>query len=82
MMTQEPRMINNFKMLKTFKQQIEKENPQLNQFQVQQRAMMKMNEHMMKNPQAASALRPPPQQQKAIQLQMLGHMKLQFKNDE
>lgn len=43
--------------------------------------MTKMQQHMMKNPQAASMLKPPPEQQKAIQLQMIGHMKTQFKND-
>lgn len=36
---------------------------------------------MAKNPQMANIMKPPPEQQKAIQLQMLGHMKMQFKND-
>lgn len=42
---------------------------------------MKMNEHMMKNPAALNIMKPPPEQQKIVQLQMLAHMKLQFKND-
>lgn len=41
-----------------------------------------MQQHMMKNPQAAmQGFKPPPEQQKVIQQQMLSHMKTQFKND-
>jgi hypothetical protein len=43
--------------------------------------MMKMSEHMNKNPELASSIKPPPEQQRAIQLQMLSHMKMQFQGD-
>lgn len=36
----------------------------MNEFQVQQKAMMKMQEHMMKNPQAMNMMKPSPEQQR------------------
>lgn len=36
----------------------------MNEFQVQQKAMMKMQEHMMKNPQAMNMMKPSPGQQR------------------
>lgn len=46
--------------------------------QINQQAMIKMQQHMMKN----GPPKPPPEQQRMIQLQMLGHLKQQFKNDQ
>jgi hypothetical protein len=46
---------------------------QLNEFQVQQRMAMKMQAHMARN--MPQMMMPSPDQQKAIQLQMLAHMK-------
>lgn len=44
--------------------------------------MMKMQKHMAMNPQnAMQGFKPPPEQQKIILMQMLGHMKGQFRND-
>lgn len=40
-----------------------------------------MGEYMSKNPELANSMKPPPEQQKMIQLQMLGHMKMQFQSD-
>ena len=45
----EPKMIENFKMIKQFKDEVLRENPNLNEMQVQQQAMMKMQQHIMKN---------------------------------
>ena len=36
-------------MIKQFKDEVLKENPNLNEMQVQQQAMMKMQQHIMKN---------------------------------
>lgn len=36
---------------------------------------------MSKNPELMNSMRPPPEQQRAIQLQMLGHMKMQFQSE-
>jgi hypothetical protein len=47
--------------------------------------MMKFQQTMMKNQQGngmGMMRTPPPEVQKAIQLQMIGHTKGQFKNDE
>lgn len=50
--------------------------------QIQQQTMMKMQKHMAMNPQnAMQGFKPPPEQQKIILMQMLGHMKGQFRND-
>lgn len=57
-------MIQNFKLIKKFKKEIQDENPEMNEFQVQQKAMMKMQEHMMKNPQAMNMMKPSPEQQR------------------
>ena len=43
-------------------------------------AMMKMQEYMAKNGPPAH-MRPPPAQQKMVQLQMLAHLKVQFQSD-
>ena len=42
MKLEEPKMIENFRMLKKFKEEVERQNPGLNEMQLQQRAMMKM----------------------------------------
>ena len=49
--------------------------------ELQQRAMFKMQEYMMKKGPPAH-MKPPPEQHKAIQLQMLGHLKQQFKQNK
>ena len=36
---------------------------------------------MSKNPHFAASMKPPPEQHKIIQLQMIGHMKMQFQNE-
>ena len=79
MKNDEPRMIQNFNLLKKFRQEVKQENPELTEMQQQQRAMMKMQEHMMKNGPPAFS-KPPPAQQKIVQLQMLGHIKTQFQS--
>lgn len=80
MQRDEPRMIEMFRLQKTFRAEVMAEAgaEQLNEFQMQQRIAMKMQAHMAKNmPQ----MMPSPDQQKAIQLQMLAHMKKEFAND-
>lgn len=67
--------------MKKFKQEAQAEQPGLNELQLQQKAMLKMQEHMVKNPPQMNMMRPPPEQQKAMQLQMLAHMKMSFKAD-
>lgn len=52
---------------------------QLNEFQIQQKMGMKMQAHMMRSmPQMPM---PSPEQQRNMQLQMLGHMKREFASD-
>lgn len=72
-------MIDNFKMMKQFKEEAHKQNPLATDLQKQQKAMMKMQQHMMKNP--PEHMKPSPEQQKMIQLQMLGHLKQQFRDN-
>ena len=83
MRNDEPRMIQNFRMRKKFKQEAQEANPGIGEMQIQQIAMMKMQEHMMKNGNAMqmNPFKPPPEQQKAMMLQMLGHLKQQFRGD-
>ena len=51
----------------------------MNEFQIQQKVGMKMQAHMMKNmPQMMMQNQPSQDQQRAIQLQMLSHMKKEF----
>lgn len=71
----EPRMIEMFKLQKQFKAEIMAEPgaDQLNEFQMQQRIMMKMQAHMARN--MPQMMMPSPEQQRTIQLQMLAHMK-------
>lgn len=51
MKIQEPKMIETFKMQKQFRDEVIKESGEehLNEFQIQQKTMMKMQAHMMKN---------------------------------
>jgi hypothetical protein len=78
MQRDEPKMIEMFRMQGKFRKEVMEEEgaSQLNEFQIQQKVTMKMQAHMMKNmPQMPL---PSPEQQKAIQLQMLAHMKREF----
>ena len=43
--------------------------------------MMKMQEHMAKTGGPPAHMKPPPEQQKMMQLQMLAHLKQQFRGD-
>lgn len=81
MQRDEPKMIEMFKMQAKFRKEVMDEEgaSQLNEFQVQQKVAMKMQAHMMRN--MAQMPQPSAEQQKAIQLQMLGHMKKEFASD-
>ena len=80
MIREEPRMIQMFRLQAQMRAEVMAEpgSEQLNEFQLQQKLAMKMQAHMMKNmPQ----MMPSTEQQKAIQLQMLGHMKRELANE-
>lgn len=59
----EPRMIEMFKLQKKFKEEVlkETEGQTLNEFQIQQRVGMKMQQYMMRNAQNMQNMMPPQQ---------------------
>lgn len=72
-------MIEAFRLKKKFREEVEEwaktSGKVMNEFQVEQETMMRLQQHMMKNNPHPMMAQPSTEQQKAIQLQMLAHMK-------
>ena len=70
-------MVEMFKLQQKFKEEVAAESAgkHLNEFQLQQKVALKMQAHMMRNMPQMQMGMPSPDQQRTIQLQMLGHMR-------
>ena len=73
-------MIEMFKLQSSMREEVLREagSETLNEMQIQQKMVAKMQAHMMKSGPPMHMQQPSQDQQRAIQLQMLGHMKKEF----